>query len=193
MVWRTPAYSQWAVDRCFPRPPLTPPRLPLFLHPPPGVLKNQETYEIIRPEVVGLLDHNNMVLGKLSGRHALNGRLEELGYGHLSKEQLQQAFKTFKKTADSKRVYVVAWLLGAAAKCRHAATTHMWRVLCVCVCVCVFVLCVCFCAMCVFLCCVCVFLRARAHVVAFTFPCPPSRSCRDTLLHFPFFPQHHRR
>jgi 2-isopropylmalate synthase len=45
-----------------------------------------------------------MVLGKLSGRHAFKARLEELGYAHFSKEQLQQAFVKFKKTADSKKV-----------------------------------------------------------------------------------------
>lgn len=36
------------------------------------MLKHQETYEIIKPEVVGLIDHNNMVLGKLSGMDSMS-------------------------------------------------------------------------------------------------------------------------
>jgi 2-isopropylmalate synthase len=44
-----------------------------------GVLKERTTYEIMRPEDVGVAG-TRLVLGKHSGRHALRRRLEELGY-----------------------------------------------------------------------------------------------------------------
>jgi 2-isopropylmalate synthase len=68
-----------------------------------GMLKNQQTYEIMRPETVGL-HASTLVLGKLSGRHAFRVRLEELGYDDLSKEDLNAAFKRFKHLADKKKV-----------------------------------------------------------------------------------------
>ena len=44
-----------------------------------GLLKDKTTYEIMRPESIGLVE-SKMVMGKLSGRHAFRQRLEELGY-----------------------------------------------------------------------------------------------------------------
>ncbi|KAJ2848622.1 2-isopropylmalate synthase (Alpha-isopropylmalate synthase) (Alpha-IPM synthetase) [Coemansia brasiliensis] len=69
-----------------------------------GVLKNKQTYEIIRPEDVGVTT-GNLALGKHSGRHAFKTKLEELGYGGsaLSDTQFQQAFVKFKSLADSKK------------------------------------------------------------------------------------------
>ncbi|KAJ1642951.1 2-isopropylmalate synthase (Alpha-isopropylmalate synthase) (Alpha-IPM synthetase), partial [Dispira simplex] len=67
-----------------------------------GVLKNKETYEIIRPEDVGVVT-NNLVLGKHSGRNAFRSRLEVLGYSNLDKEVVQAAFEEFKKLADQKQ------------------------------------------------------------------------------------------
>eukprot|EP01137_Pigoraptor_chileana_P015169 Opistho-2@70778 len=61
-----------------------------------GMLKHQETYEIIRPETVGL--KSNLVLGKHSGRHAFRSRLIELGYDNLSNEAVDRAFASFKKS-----------------------------------------------------------------------------------------------
>jgi 2-isopropylmalate synthase len=66
-----------------------------------GMLKNQATYEIMRPEMVGL-HQSRLVLGKHSGRHALRVRLEELGYD-LEKEELDQTFDRFKELADKKK------------------------------------------------------------------------------------------
>ncbi|MFC1997720.1 2-isopropylmalate synthase [Chloroflexota bacterium] len=66
-----------------------------------GLLKNQSTYEIMRPETVGLL-RSSLVLGKHSGRHALRVRLEELGY-ELDDEELVQTFSRFKDLADKKK------------------------------------------------------------------------------------------
>jgi 2-isopropylmalate synthase len=66
-----------------------------------GVLKNPMTYEIMKPETIGL-NKNTLVLGKHSGRHALRSRLKELGYD-LSDEELKLVFKKFKALADKKK------------------------------------------------------------------------------------------
>jgi 2-isopropylmalate synthase len=67
-----------------------------------GMLKERTTYEIMRPEDVGL-SKTELVLGKHSGRHALRDRVVELGY-HLDDVQLQQVFEAFKILADRKKV-----------------------------------------------------------------------------------------
>ena len=66
-----------------------------------GVLKNPMTYEIMKPETIGL-NKNTLVLGKHSGRHALRSRLKEMGYD-LSDEELKLVFKKFKELADKKK------------------------------------------------------------------------------------------
>lgn len=66
-----------------------------------GVLKNPMTYEIMRPETIGL-SSNKLVLGKHSGRHALRSHLKELGYD-LSDEELKLVFAKFKELADKKK------------------------------------------------------------------------------------------
>ncbi len=66
-----------------------------------GVLKNRETYEIMRAQDVGW-NANRMVLGKHSGRNALRSRLEELGVVLKSEEELNAAFSRFKDLADKK-------------------------------------------------------------------------------------------
>jgi 2-isopropylmalate synthase len=66
-----------------------------------GMLKNQMTYEIMRPETVGVTQ-SSLVLGKHSGRHALKARLNELGYD-LAEEDLNKAFQRFKNLADKKK------------------------------------------------------------------------------------------
>lgn len=66
-----------------------------------GVLKERSTYEIMSPELVGVVS-NNLVLGKHSGRHAFKEHMSELGY-ELSDEELNQAFKRFKDIADKKK------------------------------------------------------------------------------------------
>jgi 2-isopropylmalate synthase len=66
-----------------------------------GMLKHQQTYEIMRPETVGV-KQSRLVLGKHSGRHALKTRLAELGYD-LKDEELVQIFERFKKLADKKK------------------------------------------------------------------------------------------
>ena len=66
-----------------------------------GMLKNVETYEIMRPEDVGVKE-TSLVLGKLSGRHAFRDKLASLGY-ELSDEAIQDAFRRFKDLADKKK------------------------------------------------------------------------------------------
>jgi 2-isopropylmalate synthase len=66
-----------------------------------GMLKHHTTYEIMRPEMIGLTQ-SNLVLGKHSGRHALRVRLSELGH-ELSAEELDRAFDRFKELADKKK------------------------------------------------------------------------------------------
>lgn len=66
-----------------------------------GVLKNPMTYEIMKPETIGL-NTNKMVLGKHSGRHALRAHLKDMGYD-LSDEELATLFVKFKELADKKK------------------------------------------------------------------------------------------
>src|SRR4051812_28755774 len=67
-----------------------------------GVLKERSTYEIMSAESVGLEEANSIVLGKHSGRHALQSALLELGY-EVTGQTLNQAFKRFKEIADKKK------------------------------------------------------------------------------------------
>ena len=67
-----------------------------------GMLKNESTYEIMRPETVGV-SRSRLVLGKHSGRHALKVHLEELGY-NLPPQELERAFERYKELADKKKV-----------------------------------------------------------------------------------------
>lgn len=66
-----------------------------------GLLKEKSTYEIMRPESIGLTQ-SKLVMGKHSGRHAFKTRLKELGY-ELSDENLNKAFERFKTLADQKK------------------------------------------------------------------------------------------
>jgi 2-isopropylmalate synthase len=66
-----------------------------------GVLKNRQTYEIMRAEDVGW-SANRMVLGKHSGRNAFRQRLVELGVSFASEEELNETFARFKDLADKK-------------------------------------------------------------------------------------------
>lgn len=66
-----------------------------------GMLKNNMTYEIMRPETVGL-NRSRLVLGKHSGRHALKTHLTEMGY-ELTQEDLDRAFERYKELADKKK------------------------------------------------------------------------------------------
>jgi 2-isopropylmalate synthase len=66
-----------------------------------GVLKEVTTYEIMKPETIGL-DSNRLVLTSRSGRHAFRVRLEALGYS-LSEPDLDKAYSRFLEIADKKK------------------------------------------------------------------------------------------
>ena len=67
-----------------------------------GVLKDAQTYEIMTPESVGLMQ-STLVMGKHSGRHAFREKLRSLGYTELGANALQEAFVRFKDLADKKK------------------------------------------------------------------------------------------
>ncbi len=66
-----------------------------------GMLKNNQTYEIMTPESVGLRA-SSLVMGKHSGRHAFKEKLKDLGYD-LGDNAFQEAFQRFKDLADKKK------------------------------------------------------------------------------------------
>lgn len=82
-----------------------------------GVLKNVETFEIMKPADIGL-NENNIAMGKHSGRAALRAKLADLGY-EVGDNQLKDIFVRFKALADRKKeVYdddIVALVQDAAA------------------------------------------------------------------------------
>ena len=67
-----------------------------------GMLKHQTTYEIMRPEDVGV-NQTTLVMGKHSGRAALRSRLAIMGHS-LDEAELDKAFARFKELADRKKV-----------------------------------------------------------------------------------------
>ena len=66
-----------------------------------GMIQNGLTYEIIRPEEVGVA-RSTLVLGKHSGRHALERRYQQLGY-ELDDATLDTLYQEFTTLADKKR------------------------------------------------------------------------------------------
>ena len=66
-----------------------------------GVLKHHSTYEIMRPEEVGLA-RSHLILGKHSGRHAFRDRVRALGF-ELQEQELNAVFEEFKALADRKK------------------------------------------------------------------------------------------
>jgi 2-isopropylmalate synthase len=69
-----------------------------------GMLKHKGTYEILSPDDIGLVraDASGIVLGKLSGRHALKQRLNQLGY-EVDGQELDDVFTRFKAVAEKKK------------------------------------------------------------------------------------------
>jgi 2-isopropylmalate synthase len=66
-----------------------------------GMLKHAQTYEIMRPEDVGVAA-TSLIMGKHSGRHAFKDKLQALGY-ELGDNALNDAFRRFKAIADVKK------------------------------------------------------------------------------------------
>jgi len=98
-----------------------------------GVLKHRETYEIMRPEDVGLTE-TNIAMGKHSGRAALRTKMRDLGF-ELADNQLNDVFVRFKALADRKKeVYdddLIALLTDSTANTDHDFLQVKWlRVIC---------------------------------------------------------------
>ena len=97
-----------------------------------GVLKNAETFEIMRPEDVGLAA-TNLVMGKHSGRAALRAKLKELGFD-LADNQLNDVFVRFKALADRKKeVYdedLVALMADSTSEVGNHLQVKFLRVVC---------------------------------------------------------------
>lgn len=66
-----------------------------------GILKDRATYEIIKPEDVGIRQHK-IVLTARSGRAALRHRLNALGYD-LEPEKFERVYNRFLNVADRKK------------------------------------------------------------------------------------------
>ena len=66
-----------------------------------GMLKDRRTYEIMKPEDVGV-SQTTLVLGKHSGRHAVQNRCVELGY-ELSRYELDQVYQRMIRLADAQK------------------------------------------------------------------------------------------
>jgi len=84
-----------------------------------GMLRNGQTYEIIRPETVGI-PKSTLVLGKHSGRHALEQRFRELGY-ELDAGRLTEIYQQFTALADRKRAILDEDLLALLHDSFHDA------------------------------------------------------------------------
>ena len=61
-----------------------------------GVLKHQETYEIMKPEDVGVFKDSTLILGKHSGRAAFRDKIVHLGFDKVTDEELNAAFEDLK-------------------------------------------------------------------------------------------------
>lgn len=66
-----------------------------------GVLSNKSTYEIMNPEDIGWIGEN-IVIGKHSGKHAIESTLKEMGY-EMSAEQTEEVIEKLKQLADHKK------------------------------------------------------------------------------------------
>jgi 2-isopropylmalate synthase len=89
-----------------------------------GMLKERTTYEIMRPEDVGFTQ-TDLVLGKHSGRAALNERAKTLGF-QLTGEQLQAVFEEFKKLADKKKEIYDGDIVALIEQRLHQAIEEEW-------------------------------------------------------------------
>jgi 2-isopropylmalate synthase len=85
-----------------------------------GMLKHHSTYEIMRPQDVGL-SRSALVLGKHSGRHALRERIKELGF-ELDDVEFARVFEEFKALADKKKELYDGDIEALVLQAEHSAT-----------------------------------------------------------------------
>ena len=90
-----------------------------------GVLQNRETYEIMKPEDIGVTTEN-IVLGKHSGRHALAARAQALGYV-LEGSRLDRAFALFREVANEVGIVDTARLLAILAELDSGRAQRLWK------------------------------------------------------------------
>jgi len=90
-----------------------------------GMLKNPSTYEIMKPEDVGL-QKSDLVLGKHSGRAALIDRARSLGH-ELSPEQVDVVFVEFKRLADRKKEVYDADIIAIIEQRVQHKTIVIWE------------------------------------------------------------------
>jgi 2-isopropylmalate synthase len=90
-----------------------------------GILQNRETYEIMKPEDIGL-STDGIVLGRHSGRHALAARAKELGYV-LEGAKLDRAFAAFRIQADEVGIVDAARLLALLAELETGRPQRLWK------------------------------------------------------------------
>ncbi len=95
-----------------------------------GMIKDRKTYEIMRPEEVGVA-RTTLVLGKHSGRHALQERLTELGVT-LERHQLDEAYRLMTELADKQKTIddgdlraIMAQVEGHGADSGHDDSHHV--------------------------------------------------------------------
>lgn len=89
-----------------------------------GMLKDRTTYEIMRPEQVGLAE-SKLVLGKTSGRHGFKAKLAELGQA-LPEGEFEAAFERFKDLADKKAEITDDDVIAIVSDAARSAA-EMWR------------------------------------------------------------------
>jgi len=84
-----------------------------------GVLKYRETYEIMKPEMIGR-SSSEIILGRHSGRHALKVKLNELGIKYSSEEEFEKMYEKFLELADKKKNFyeedLIALFLGESSE-----------------------------------------------------------------------------
>jgi 2-isopropylmalate synthase len=90
-----------------------------------GMLKNRETYEIMKPEDIGL-EVEGIVLGKHSGRHALAARAKALGFV-LEGQELDRTFAAFKTVADEIGIVDTARLVALLAEAKSDRKPELWK------------------------------------------------------------------
>ena len=89
-----------------------------------GILKKRQTYEIMDPKRIGL-SGSQLMLGKLSGKHAFEVRVKKLGFS-LAPKELDQAFVQFKALADKKK-YIFDEDLEAILQSEIAKIPETWK------------------------------------------------------------------
>ncbi|MEO6359276.1 MAG: 2-isopropylmalate synthase, partial [Sphingomicrobium sp.] len=90
-----------------------------------GILQNRATYEIMKPEDIGL-STDGIVLGKHSGRHALASRARGLGFV-LEGEKMDRAFAAFKELADEIGVVDTARLVALLDGLENRRAQRLWK------------------------------------------------------------------